>query len=143
VLQVNTDLNAEIDALIDEFDVLGDWEERYHYLIEMGQALPDFSEDDRTDETRVKGCVSQVWLVLDDGVNRVLKVRGDSDAHIVKGLVALMIRLYDGRSPRDALSIDPKSVLGRIGLSEHLSPQRSNGLISMVRRIQAEARSRL
>jgi cysteine desulfuration protein SufE len=138
-----TDLHADIDALVDEFDFLGDWEERYRYLIEMGQALPGLPEAERTDDTRVKGCVSQVWMVIDDGPDHALELRGDSDAHIVKGLVALLSRLYDGRSPQEALSIDPKEVLGRIGLAEHLSPQRSNGLASMIKRIQAEAQARV
>lgn len=138
-----TDLQADIDALVDEFDFLGDWEERYRYLIEMGQALPGLPEAERTDDTRVKGCVSQVWMVIDDGPDQALELRGDSDAHIVKGLVALLSRLYDGRKPAEALSIDPKEVLGRIGLAEHLSPQRSNGLASMIKRIQAEAEARV
>ncbi len=131
-------LTSDIDALVDEFDFLGDWEERYRYLIELGQALPDFPDAERTDATKVKGCVSQVWVIVDTDDGR-LALRGDSDAHIVKGLVALMDRLYSGRTPEEALSIDPKEVLGRIGLSEHLSPQRSNGLASMVKRIRAEA----
>ena len=138
-----SDVQSDIEALVDEFDFLGDWEERYRYLIEMGQALPAFADTDRTDTTRVQGCVSQVWLVLDTGEGGRLGVRGDSDAHIVKGLVALLARLYDGRTPQDALSIDPKAVLGQIGLAEHLSPQRSNGLSSMIKRIQAEAESRI
>ncbi len=131
-------LSTDIDELVDEFDFLGDWEERYRYLIELGQALPAFPEDERTEDTKVKGCVSQVWVVVEPEGGR-LTLRGDSDAHIVKGLVALMDRLYSGRTPDEALSIDPKEVLGRIGLSEHLSPQRSNGLASMVKRIRAEA----
>ena len=132
-----------IDTLVDEFEFLGDWEERYRYLIEMGQALPGLEDSERTDDTRVQGCVSQVWLVMDEGLDRALILRGDSDAHIVKGLVALLNRLYDGRTPQEALSIEPKEVLGRIGLAEHLSPQRSNGLASMIKRIRAEAEARL
>ena len=130
----------DIEALVDEFDFLGDWEERYRYLIEMGQALPGFSDEERTEHAKVKGCVSQVWvqLGLEDGK---ITLRGDSDAHIVRGLVALLVRLYNGRSPKDVLSIDPKSVLSKIGLSEHLSPQRSNGLASMIKRVRAEASS--
>ncbi len=138
-----SDLNTDIDTLVDEFDFLGDWEERYRYLIEMGQALPGLDASERTDDTRVQGCVSQVWLVIEEGQDRALILRGDSDAHIVKGLVALLNRLYDGRTPQEALSIDPKEVLGRIGLAEHLSPQRSNGLASMIKRIRAEAESRI
>lgn len=135
-----TQLESDIDALVDEFDLMDDWEQRYRHLIEMGQALAPLGETEYCDANKVKGCVSQVWLVLDDQDGHLI-VRGDSDAHIVKGLVALMERLYSGRSPQDALSIDPKAVLGRIGLAEHLSPQRSNGLASMVQRIRAEAQA--
>lgn len=135
-----TQLESDIDALVDEFDLMDDWEQRYRYLIEMGQGLAPLDDAEYCDANKVQGCVSQVWLVLDDEDGRLL-VRGDSDAHIVKGLVALMERLYSGRSPQDALAIDPKAVLGRIGLAEHLSPQRSNGLASMVQRIRAEAKA--
>jgi cysteine desulfuration protein SufE len=131
----------DIDALVDEFEFLGDWEERYRYLIELGQAMDPLPESERSDTTKVKGCVSQVWVVVDQDGER-LALRGDSDAHIVKGLVALMKRIYDQRTPREALDLDPKAVLGRIGLAEHLSPQRSNGLASMITRIRAEAQAR-
>ena len=131
----------DIDALVDEFEFLGDWEERYRYLIELGQAMDPLPEAERTEKTKVKGCVSQVWVVVDEDGERMI-LRGDSDAHIVKGLVALMKRLYDQRTPSEALAIDPKAVLGRIGLAEHLSPQRSNGLSSMIGRIRAEAEAR-
>lgn len=133
-------LAQEIDALVDEFELLDDWEERYRYLIDLGKALPELPETDRTDANKVKGCVSQVWLVtgLEDGRYRL---QGDSDAHIVKGLVALLTRLYDQRTPTQIREIDARAVLDRIGLSEHLSPQRSNGLVSMVARIRSEAES--
>jgi len=131
----------DIDALVDEFEFLGDWEERYRYLIELGQAMDPLPQSERSESTKVKGCVSQVWVVVDQDGER-LTLRGDSDAHIVKGLVALMKRLYDQRTPQEALDIDPKVVLGRIGLAEHLSPQRSNGLSSMIGRIRAEAEAR-
>ncbi|MGJ3230300.1 MAG: SufE family protein [Oceanicaulis sp.] len=131
----------DIDALVDEFEFLGDWEERYRYLIELGQAMDPLPEAERTEASKVQGCVSQVWVVIDQDGER-LALRGDSDAHIVKGLVALMKRLYDRRTPDEALAIDPKAVLGRIGLAEHLSPQRSNGLASMIARIRAEAEAR-
>ena len=135
------DLHQDIDDLVDEFDFLGDWEERYRYLIELGQNLDPLPEAERTDETKVKGCVSQVWVVLDDHDGKII-LRGDSDAHIVKGLVALMARLYSNRTPAEALTIDPKDVLSRIGLSEHLSPQRSNGLASMIATVRREAEAR-
>ena len=131
----------DIDALVDEFEFLGDWEERYRYLIELGQAMDPLPDAERTEAAKVKGCVSQVWVVIEQADGR-LALRGDSDAHIVKGLVALMKRLYDRRTPAEALGIDPKAVLGRIGLAEHLSPQRSNGLSSMIARIRAEAEAR-
>jgi len=130
-----TDIQADINELVEEFDLLGDWEERYRYLIELGQAMEPLAEDERNDKTRVQGCVSQVWLVLGEDGGRI-SLRGDSDAHIVKGLVALLTRLYGERTPQEALSIDPRAVLSQIGLSEHLSPQRSNGLASMVARIR-------
>ncbi|PWE17008.1 cysteine desulfuration protein SufE [Marinicauda salina] len=137
-----SDVQSDIDALVDEFDLLDDWEQRYRYLIDLGGDLEPLREGEHSDANKVKGCVSQVWLVLDDADGGRLRVRGDSDAHIVKGLVALLARLYTDRSPEEALSIDPKDVLSRIGLAEHLSPQRSNGLASMVARIRAEAEAR-
>lgn len=128
--------DADIQSLIDEFDFLGDWEERYRYLIDMGRQLEPLSEAEHSDTHKVQGCVSQVWLVLDTDADGRLVLRGDSDAHIVKGLVALVIRLYGGRTPQEVSAIDAREVLGEIGLGEHLSPQRSNGLASMVARIR-------
>ena len=137
-MTAQSDINTEIEELVDEFDLLGDWEERYKYLIDMGKALPDMPGSDRTDANKVKGCVSQVWLVTEPGED-ILTFRADSDAHIVRGLAALLLRLYSGRTPADILSVDAREVLKRIGLSEHLSPQRSNGLTSMIGRIRAAA----
>lgn len=134
----DTDIHTEIEDIVEEFDLLGDWEERYRYLIEMGKALPEMPLADRTDANKVKGCVSQVWLVTEPK-NGILTFRADSDAHIVRGLAALLLRLYSGRSREDILDVDAREVLGRIGLSEHLSPQRSNGLTSMIGRIRAAA----
>lgn len=132
------DIQTEIDDLVDEFDLLDDWEQRYRYLIDMGKALPDMPEDDRSDTNKVKGCVSQVWLVTETAGN-TLTFRADSDAHIVRGLAALLVRLYSGRTGEEILSVDARDVLGKIGLAEHLSPQRSNGLASMISRIRGEA----
>ncbi|MEA1941370.1 MAG: SufE family protein [Pseudomonadota bacterium] len=137
-MTAHSDINTEIEDLVDEFDLLGDWEERYKYLIDMGKALPDMPEADRTDANKVKGCVSQVWLVTEPGEDAIV-FRADSDAHIVRGLAALLLRLYSGRSREDILSVDAREVLRRIGLDEHLSPQRSNGLNSMIGRIRAAA----
>ncbi|TRO96545.1 SufE family protein [Glycocaulis profundi] len=128
----------DIDALVDEFDLLDDWEQRYRHLIDLGQEMDPLPEAEKTEASKVKGCVSQVWLVM-DREGEALVIRGDSDAHIVKGLVALLVRLYSGRSPGEITAIDPRAVLSRIGLAEHLSPQRSNGLSSMVARIREEA----
>ncbi|MAC39878.1 MAG: cysteine desulfuration protein SufE [Maricaulis sp.] len=137
-MTAHSDIHSEIEDIVDEFDLLGDWEERYKYLIDMGKALPDMPGSDRTDANKVKGCVSQVWLVTEPGED-ILTFRADSDAHIVRGLAALLLRLYSGRTPADILSVDAREVLKRIGLSEHLSPQRSNGLTSMIGRIRAAA----
>jgi cysteine desulfuration protein SufE len=128
----------DIDALVDEFDLLDDWEQRYRHLIDLGQAMDPVPEAEKTEASKVKGCVSQVWLVM-DREGEALVIRGDSDAHIVKGLVALLVRLYSGRRPGEITAIDPRAVLSRIGLAEHLSPQRSNGLSSMVARIREKA----
>ncbi|WP_417483012.1 SufE family protein [Maricaulis sp.] len=135
----HTTIQAEVEDLVEEFDLLDDWEQRYRYLIDMGKALPALPEAERTEESRVKGCVSQVWLIVEPGENDCLEFRADSDAHIVRGLAALLLRLYSGRSREEILSVDAREVLGRIGLSEHLSPQRSNGLNSMIGRIRGAA----
>jgi cysteine desulfuration protein SufE len=133
----------DIDEITETFALLDDWEERYRYVIELGRALPPFPEAERTREHEVQGCVSRVWLVtrLEDGgpEGPVIRFLGDSDAHIVRGLVAILIALFSGRSTREILAIDAEAVLDRLGLREHLTPQRSNGLIAMVRRIRHEA----
>ncbi|MCC5982158.1 MAG: SufE family protein [Oceanicaulis sp.] len=128
-----------IDDIVEEFDLLGDWEERYRYLIDMGRQLEPLSDAERVDANKVQGCVSQVWLVMTREPGGGLVIRGDSDAHIVKGLVALLIRLYSGRDNAAIRAVDAREVLSRIGLAEHLSPQRSNGLASMLARIREEA----
>lgn len=134
-----TPIQIEIEDLVEEFDLLDDWEQRYRYLIDMGKALPPLPDAERTEASRVQGCVSQVWLIVEPGESDHLKFRADSDAHIVRGLAALLLRLYSERSREDILSVDAREVLARIGLSEHLSPQRSNGLASMIGRIRAAA----
>lgn len=128
-----------IEDIVDEFDLLGDWEERYRYLIDLGRQLPPLTDAERVDANKVQGCVSQVWLILSREADGTLTIRGDSDAHIVKGLVALLIRLYSGRDADAILAIDAREVLSRVGLAEHLSPQRSNGLASMLLRIREVA----
>jgi cysteine desulfuration protein SufE len=136
---MSPDTQQEIDDLIEEFAFLGDWEERYRYLIDLGQALPPLLESEKTDFNKVKGCTSRVWLKVDPPESGRFVFRADSDAHIVKGLAALLVRLYSNRCPDDIAEIDARDVLTRIGLSEHLSPQRSNGLNAMIARIRREA----
>lgn len=136
---------STIEQLIDDFGFLDDWEDRYRYLIELGQALPEFDEAKRTPDNKVRGCVSQVWLATDikptpEG-EPVLTFTGDSDAHIVRGLVAVLIALYSGRTVSQVIDTDAQAVLARIGLDEHLTPQRSNGLAAMVARIKRDAQA--
>jgi cysteine desulfuration protein SufE len=130
---------ADIEALVEEFEFLDDWESRYRYLIDLGREMPGLPDSEKTDAHRVKGCTSRVWLVIDEAGDEAFHFRADSDAHIVKGLAALLVRLYSGRTADDVAGIDARDVLARIGLSEHLSPQRSNGLNAMIARIRAEA----
>jgi cysteine desulfuration protein SufE len=130
---------SDIDALVEEFDFLDDWEARYRYLIDLGRGMPALPDTEKTEDNRVKGCTSRVWLVIDDADGDAFRFRADSDAHIVKGLAALLVRLYSGREASEIGRIDAREVLARIGLSEHLSPQRSNGLNAMIARIRAEA----
>lgn len=134
-----------IDAIRDDFALLDDWEDRYRYVIELGEALPTFPDTERRDANKVNGCVSQVWLVTStgDGVDPVLSFQGDSDAHIVRGLVAIMLALFSGKHASEILGTDAEATLKTLGLDEHLSPQRSNGLRSMVRRIKRDAEAAL
>ena len=126
-----------IQDMIDDFQFLEDWEDRYMHVIDMGKSLPALSDAEKSDGNKVKGCASQVWLITDkkDGT---YVFRGDSDAHIVKGLVAIVLEIFSGRSATEIQSLDAKSIFIELGLSEHLSTQRANGLASMVSRIQAE-----
>jgi cysteine desulfuration protein SufE len=135
--------DVTIDSLVEDFGFLDDWEDRYRYVIELGKALPELPERERVEANKVRGCASQVWLVSEidaDGESR-LRFRGDSDAHIVRGLIAILFALYSGRTPREILKIDPESVFNEIGLREHLTSQRSNGLSSMLARIRSDAES--
>ena len=133
--------NAEFDRLVEDFAFLDDWEDRYRYVIELGKALPPLPEADRTDANKVRGCASQVWLVSESKRNGgpVLSFRGDSDAQIVRGLIAILLRLYSGRTPREIGEIDAEGLLAKIGLREHLTSQRANGLSSMIARIRSDA----
>jgi len=123
-----------IDEVSETFEFMDDWEDRYRYLIELGRELPELGEEEMTDEFKVRGCQSQVWLVP-SMVDGSLMLRGNSDAHIVKGLVALMLVIFSGKTPTDILKTDALAILNSLGLKDHLSPMRANGLFSMVERI--------
>ncbi len=134
----------KIEDIVDNFSVLDDWEDRYRYLIELGRGLEPLDGAERTPETKVRGCASQVWLVskvTGTGPEATLAFRGDSDAHIVRGLIAVLLALYSDKKARAILETDEKAVLVELGLNDHLTPQRSNGLASMVARIKSDARS--
>jgi cysteine desulfuration protein SufE len=135
-----------IDEIISNFEFLDDWEERYRYLIELGRLMEPLPDEAYSDANKVQGCASQVWLqthVDSSNGKPVLHLLGDSDAHIVRGLVALLLSLYDGKTPAEALSTDALALFKELGLSEHLTPQRSNGVRSMVERIRRDAQMAL
>jgi cysteine desulfuration protein SufE len=137
---------ATIDEIVDNFTFLDDWDDRYRYLIELGRTLAPLPEEAHSDANKVRGCASQVWLetsVRRDGDTPVLDFRGDSDAHIVRGLVALVLALYSGKPATEILATDAMDLFRSLGLSEHLTPQRSNGVRSMVERIRHDARAAL
>ena len=138
---------ATIDEIRDNFALLEEWDDRYRYVIELGRMLEPMPEAEHSLENKVQGCVSQVWLSKrvdrSGGNGPVLKYRGDSDAHIVRGLVAILLTLYSGHSPQEILSTDATAVFDEFGFREHLTPQRSNGLRSMVERIRSDAREAL
>jgi cysteine desulfuration protein SufE len=133
------DMQAELAELSAEFEVLGDWEERYRYVIDLGRDLAPLSDAERSEANKVRGCASQVWLVREPQADGSLRFRGDSDAHIVRGLIAILLRLYSGRRPEQILAFDAPAAFAALGLSGALSQQRSNGLASMVARIRRDA----
>ncbi|HWS07060.1 MAG TPA: SufE family protein [Xanthobacteraceae bacterium] len=138
---------ADIDEIIDNFSLLDEWDDRYRYLIELGRALPPLAAEAHNEANKVRGCASQVWLdtsVRPNGAGGpVLTFVGDSDAHIVRGLIAILFAMYSGRSAKDILASDAVALFEKLGLREHLTPQRSNGFRSMVDRIHSDARSAL
>ncbi len=136
-----------IDEIIENFALLDEWDDRYRYLIELGRTLEPLPEPARNDANKVRGCASQVWLATDVKPNGargpVLNFVGDSDAHIVRGLIAILFALHSGQPARDILSTDAVALFERLGLREHLTPQRSNGFRSMVDRIRSDAQAAL
>ena len=136
-----------IDEIIENFSLLDEWDDRYRYVIELGRMLTPLPEQARTEHNKVQGCASQVWLttaVKPDGKGGpVLDFVGDSDAHIVRGLIAILFAIYSGKHARDILSTDAVAIFEQLGLREHLTPQRSNGFRSMVERMRSDARTAL
>jgi cysteine desulfuration protein SufE len=136
-----------IDEIRENFALLDDWDDRYRYVIELGRALDPMPEAEHSAANKVQGCASQVWLsrlVERSGTGEpVLKYRGDSDAHIVRGLIAILLTLYSAHTPQQILSTDAIAVFDEFGFREHLTPQRSNGLRAMVERIRTDARETL
>lgn len=135
-----------IDEIRDNFELLDEWDDRYRYVIELGRTLTPMSEAEHSAANKVLGCASQVWLSRDiDRSNDqpVLNFKGDSDAHIVRGLIAILLTLQSGKTPQEILDTDPIAVFDELGFREHLTPQRSNGLRAMVERIKNDARETL
>lgn len=135
---------TSISDIIENFSLLDEWDDRYRYVIELGRKLTPLPETERTDANKVPGCVSQVWLatrVTQRDGKPVLTFIGDSDAHIVRGLVAILIALLSERTAADIAAEDPVALFEQLGLGEHLTPQRSNGFRSMVARMRADARA--
>ena len=144
---VSPDTVTALDEIVDNFSLLEDWDDRYRYVIELGRALSPLAERDRTEANKVQGCASQVWLATTVHPNGqggpMLTFFGDSDAHIVRGLIAILFAMFSGQQARAILSTDAIAVFERLGLREHLTPQRSNGFRSMVERIRADAQAAL
>jgi cysteine desulfuration protein SufE len=132
---------STIETIRDDFAFLDDWEDRYRYIIELGREMPPLADEEKTPANKVEGCASQVWLVSgpDPAIPGTLRFRGDSDAHIVRGLVAIITLAFSGLTPAAIAATDIETLLSALGLDSHLSQQRANGLRSMVRRIKTEA----
>lgn len=126
----------DINEVKETFEFMDEWEDRYRFIIDLGRKLPDFDESDQTEENRVQGCTSKVWLIYDLEGEKVY-FKGDSDAHIVRGLVAIILMIFSGKTPQQITDTDASKILEELGLSQHLSPMRTNGLFAMVERIKA------
>ncbi len=141
-------IEMSLEEIRSDFSVLDDWEDRYRYVIELGRMLPPFDDAFKTESTKVRGCASQVWLVTStlppeaDGEPR-LSFKGDSDAHIVRGLVAILLSAVDGLTARQIAALDVTAIFAELGLKDNLTPQRSNGLASMISRIKSDAAAAL
>jgi len=135
-------MNARIEQIVDDFELLDSWDDRYRYVIELGRKLPELPAEDHIDANKVQGCASQVWMTSkkEDGA---IQFQGDSDAHIVKGLIAILFALYSGEKAKTILETDANALFNKLGLGEHLTPQRSNGFRSMVERMKRDAQAAL
>ena len=132
--------------IIDDFEFLENWEDKYKYIIDMGSSLTALKSNDYNDDNKVEGCASQVWLVVEENSKQgktILKFNGDSDAYIVKGLIAIIFALFSEKTPSEILEIDPMSELKKLNLEENISQQRSNGLTAMINRVFSEAKKRI
>ena len=130
--------SAAFEDIAETFDFLDDWEDRYRHVIDLGKAMPELEEAFRVPATKVDGCASQVWILPEiegEGPGAIFRFRGESDAMIVRGLIAILHALYSGLTVAEVLEVDAAAELGRLGLNDHLSAQRSNGLRAMVERI--------
>ncbi len=137
-------MSASLDDIIANFDLLDEWDDRYRYLIELGRDLEPLPDEAHAAVNKVRGCASQVWLEKrreDEPSGPVLHFRGDSDAHIVRGLVALALAIYSGRPAQEILATDAFAIYEKLGLAAHLTPQRSNGVRAMIDRIKSDART--
>src|SRR5690242_6082282 len=132
-------MQNELEALAEDFSLFDDWEERYRHIIDLGKTLEPLSPAEHTDANKVRGCASQVWLVTEPEAGGRIRYRGDSDAHMVRGLIAILLRLYYDRSPQEILGFDARAAYDRLGLGGALTAQRSNGLFAMVDRIRRDA----
>ena len=142
-----TGVLTNIETIRGDFAYLEEWEDRYRYVLELGRGLAPLSEAEHNDSNKVRGCVSQVWLALaiarDAAGALRLHYRGDSDSHLVRGLVAIALALYSGHTPREMIAVDALAIFRELGLEQHLTPQRSNGVKAMIGRIRADAASAL
>ncbi len=134
--QMSSEFQARLNDLLEEFELFDDWEERYRYIIDLGKDMPPLAPGEKTEQARVLGCASQVWLVMDPAPEGTLRFRGESDAFIVKGLIAVLIRLLNNLPYAEIQGFSIRDTLHKLGLDEALSSQRTNGLMSMVERLK-------
>ncbi|MES1931804.1 SufE protein [Salinisphaera shabanensis T35B1] len=136
-------MDTQIEQLKATFEMLPDWEERYRFIIDLGRKLEPLDDEERNEATRVRGCMSQVWLVADESEDDRLHFRGDSDAHIVRGLIGVLLMIYSDKTPREIAEIDINQIFIDLNLEQHITMNRRNGLYSMVETIQRTANRQL